>query len=297
MSQDCLERRLCVDSAMLLGAAPTAALQSSDDIRSPSTGLTGARAIEPTSQNIRFDATGEQGASVSRGIVIGAVLLLATAAAAYWWMVIRPQTGGRVGQSVSAPSTPSTSTASASNNPAAPASSTATDPVASGANTSQNPLAAPSASPSAPEPNPQTSAQLAANAAAALAAQRTPVVAPAITPAPSPAPQAASLATSAAAPSTPPPVAASSTTTQTPAASVGRLQLQFAEDAWVQIRGPRGKVMHEKLHVKGSSFEFDGDGKLALTIGNAKNVKLSQKGKVVDLAPHTEVAVARLTLE
>jgi cytoskeleton protein RodZ len=259
-------RELGVDSSTLLGAPAAPALLSNEPTTSS------ARSIEPVSQNIRFDANGEPTTGTSRGVIFGILLLLIAGVAAYWWLVIHPQTSSRA-----APTGPQASAPKATEVIAPPSQTVppTTDSVPVAALSSTQPVAVPT-----PNNNPQTSAQLAATAAAALAAQRS----QSDNPTPSPIVAAAS----------PPPTSAPSSP---PSASNSRLQLQFAEDAWLQIRGARGKVVHEKLHTKGSSFEFDGEGKLALTIGNAKNVKLSQKGKSVDLAPHTDVAVARLTLE
>lgn len=75
------------------------------------------------------------------------------------------------------------------------------------------------------------------------------------------------------------------------------LRFVFERQSWVQVRDASGKVVLEALYPAGSTRELNVRPPLTLIIGNAPGVKLSYGSREVDLAPHTRVAVARLTLE
>lgn len=83
-----------------------------------------------------------------------------------------------------------------------------------------------------------------------------------------------------------------------PAADKTRgLHFSFEQDSWVEVRDQGGKVLFSKLSRAGSEESVDGQGPFTLVIGNAPGVKVSLRGKPVDLAPRTQGNVARLTLE
>lgn len=82
-----------------------------------------------------------------------------------------------------------------------------------------------------------------------------------------------------------------------PAAVSGAIRLNFAGASWVEVRGKGDKIIFSQSNTAGSEKEVVGEGPYSLVIGNAAQVKLSYKGKPVDLEPHTKGAVARLTLE
>ena len=73
-------------------------------------------------------------------------------------------------------------------------------------------------------------------------------------------------------------------------------QLEFQEEAWVEIRDANGARLHAQLHAAGSSVQVTGKAPLAFVIGNAQSVRLSVDGRSVDLTPYIKVAVARFTL-
>lgn len=75
------------------------------------------------------------------------------------------------------------------------------------------------------------------------------------------------------------------------------LRLAFEQQSWVQVRDAAGKVVLEALFPAGSSREISVRPPLTLVIGNAPGVRLTYGDRAIDLAPHTRVAVARLTLE
>jgi cytoskeleton protein RodZ len=105
-------------------------------------------------------------------------------------------------------------------------------------------------------------------------------------------------------PSAPLPDAPSSTqTTQADgspggqAAGTPSLHFVFEEDSWVEVRDRQGRPILSKLAGRGSEETVTGEGPFSVVIGNAKAVRLTYNGKPIDLAPHTRVKVARLTLE
>lgn len=84
-----------------------------------------------------------------------------------------------------------------------------------------------------------------------------------------------------------------------PMADVGgqRLQFVFDGDSWVEVKDRSGKVIFYQLNPKGSQQSVRGNPPFSLVIGNAAHVRLTYNDKPVDLAPHTKVDVARLTIE
>jgi cytoskeleton protein RodZ len=75
-----------------------------------------------------------------------------------------------------------------------------------------------------------------------------------------------------------------------------RLAFSFGQEAWVEVRDASGAIIFSRINKAGTTQEVQGKGPFALVVGNAQNVKLTHNGKAVDLAPHTKVSVARLTL-
>jgi cytoskeleton protein RodZ len=82
----------------------------------------------------------------------------------------------------------------------------------------------------------------------------------------------------------------------TPSAS---LSLKFGDESWTEVRDASGNVISSQLNPAGSELVLKGQGPFSLVIGRASTARLIYKGKVVDLAPHTNATsdVARLTLE
>ena len=75
------------------------------------------------------------------------------------------------------------------------------------------------------------------------------------------------------------------------------LRMTFDEDSWVEVTGQNGKHLLSQVNHAGSELMVNGDPPFTLVIGNSKGVHLYYKGQPVDLAQHTKVTVARLTLE
>ena len=75
------------------------------------------------------------------------------------------------------------------------------------------------------------------------------------------------------------------------------LRLEFDEDAWVEIKDGNDKVLVSKLHRAGSLLRVSGKSPLDVTIGNAKAVRLFDKGKKIHLERYTTADVAHLKLK
>ena len=74
------------------------------------------------------------------------------------------------------------------------------------------------------------------------------------------------------------------------------LELQFSGDSWVEIRNAQGHNLIAKMYHAGDMVSLDSTSQLSLVIGNAAQVHLTDNHQPIDLAPHTAVKVARLTL-
>ena len=102
---------------------------------------------------------------------------------------------------------------------------------------------------------------------------------------------------------------ASAETSPPPAPSVGAaaraarktdeqlVRFRFAQASWVEIRDRAGRRIFSQFNPAGTEQVVSGLPPLTLVVGNAKGVGLTYNEQPVDLAPHTKVDVARLTLE
>ncbi len=75
------------------------------------------------------------------------------------------------------------------------------------------------------------------------------------------------------------------------------LRLEFDEDAWVEIKDGNDKVLISRMHRAGSLLRVAGKSPLDITIGNAKAVRLFDKGKRIPLGRHTTAEVAKFKLK
>lgn len=83
----------------------------------------------------------------------------------------------------------------------------------------------------------------------------------------------------------------------TDAAKQADIRLVFDGDSLVEITDKNGKILHSQLNRAGTELGVNGTPPFSLVIGNSRSVHLYYKEKAVDLAQHTQIAVARLTLE
>ena len=97
--------------------------------------------------------------------------------------------------------------------------------------------------------------------------------------------------------------AAEKSTLPAPAAAAERkpeehlIKFTFDMQSWVEIHDRNGRRIFSQLNAAGTEQEVSGEAPLKLVVGNARGVHLTYNGQPVDLAPYTNVSVARLTLE
>jgi len=82
-----------------------------------------------------------------------------------------------------------------------------------------------------------------------------------------------------------------------PAGADRQLAFRFGAESWVEVRDASGSVVYAGVNRAGSTRMVQGRPPFALVIGNAANVSLEFEGKPVELAAHTKVSVARLTVQ
>jgi cytoskeleton protein RodZ len=75
------------------------------------------------------------------------------------------------------------------------------------------------------------------------------------------------------------------------------LKLSFSQPSWVEIRDRSGQIIFSQLNPAGSQRDIEGQPPFALVIGNATNVTVQYKGKVVELSQRSKDDVARLNLD
>jgi cytoskeleton protein RodZ len=81
--------------------------------------------------------------------------------------------------------------------------------------------------------------------------------------------------------------------------ATGRLTVRmiFEQESWVEIKDRTGNTIFGQLTPAGSRRSVSGEPPLSVVIGHSAGVQLFVGNKNVDLAPHTRVDVARLTVE
>lgn len=80
-------------------------------------------------------------------------------------------------------------------------------------------------------------------------------------------------------------------------ASTARLEFRFERDSWVEVKDGQGTVVLSTLNRAGTTQSLEGRPPFAIVVGNASGVRLRFNDAEVNLAPHTRIDVARLTLE
>ena len=76
-----------------------------------------------------------------------------------------------------------------------------------------------------------------------------------------------------------------------------RIQLEFDQISWVEIKQANGKILLSQLNPAGSKQLIEGVPPFDVVIGNADHVRMVYNDAPVDLRPYFKVDVARLTLE
>ncbi len=82
-----------------------------------------------------------------------------------------------------------------------------------------------------------------------------------------------------------------------PAPGERQVRMVFDRKSWVEIRDRSGRPIFSQLNQPGTEQRVNGRPPLAVIVGNAHGVRLTYDERPVNLAPHTKVDVARLTLE
>ena len=75
------------------------------------------------------------------------------------------------------------------------------------------------------------------------------------------------------------------------------LRMVFDQESWVEIKDRNGNTIFGQLNPAGSRRSVSGEPPFDVVVGNAAGVRLTYKDENVDLSAHTQVDVARLTLE
>jgi cytoskeleton protein RodZ len=276
--------------------------------------------IDLPNQNIKLTAgnLAKPGSKV-RLLVTIAVLLALIAAASYWWTFVKPNlaTGGRpvpvavllssaAMENGNAASAGSAITSSSPGSPVAssdgPSGSVATPPAGAGPPAEALSIALPG-----------TPSNQSAGATSALAQ-------PALQPAPQAATQTATVTPTSFRPpqettvetplNTSPSISRLTPSLSTSAADAAeaekaaavpkgssRVGFTFTGRSWVEVIDGRGKTVLSKRYEAGESDEAVGRPPFSIVVGNADVTRMAYNGKAFDLAPHTRVSVARVTIK
>lgn len=109
-----------------------------------------------------------------------------------------------------------------------------------------------------------------------------------------PAPEPQSAPSTEAAPTT---VAEAAPRAPATAPGVRRLHFKFERDSWVEVRAPSGVALHIGLNAAGTERVIEGQPPFVIVLGAATGVQLTYDDRLIDLARHTRIDVARFTLE
>ncbi len=75
------------------------------------------------------------------------------------------------------------------------------------------------------------------------------------------------------------------------------VRMIFEQESWVEIKDRTGNTIFGQLNPAGSRRSVSAEPPLSVVVGHSAGVRLFVGDKSIDLAPHTRVDVARLTLE
>jgi len=70
----------------------------------------------------------------------------------------------------------------------------------------------------------------------------------------------------------------------------------FDEDSWVEIRDRNDQTIFSQLNRAGTTRRVVGLPPLQIVVGNAQGVRMTFDGREINLARHTKIDVARLTV-
>jgi len=145
--------------------------------------------------------------------------------------------------------------------------------------------AAPPALQPAPPPQPKAAEQATAKVEQAKAAKQAEKTA-AVQKAPEKVAEKTAVVDKAAAPGAPAKVAS----------GLNRLVIRCEEEAWIEVKDAQDRMLVSSLNPAGAERVVQARGPLTLVIGNASHVRVLHNDRLVDLTPHTKLAIARFTL-
>jgi cytoskeleton protein RodZ len=71
----------------------------------------------------------------------------------------------------------------------------------------------------------------------------------------------------------------------------------FNDESWVEVRDRNDQTIFAQLNRAGTTRRVIGLPPLHVVVGNSQGVRMTYDGRDIDLARHTKIDVARLTLE
>jgi cytoskeleton protein RodZ len=80
------------------------------------------------------------------------------------------------------------------------------------------------------------------------------------------------------------------------ASGLSRLVIRCEEEAWIEVKDANDRMLVSSLNPAGAERVVQARGPLTLVIGNATHVRVLHNDRLIDLAPHTKLAIARFTL-
>ena len=98
-------------------------------------------------------------------------------------------------------------------------------------------------------------------------------------------------------PAPPVSIAVPPTAPATQAEGSGHIQINFKQDAWVQITDASKRRLTSRIYRAGETAQLTGEAPFNAIIGNAANVSMTYNGKPVTLTPRPGTTVAHLTIE
>ena len=81
------------------------------------------------------------------------------------------------------------------------------------------------------------------------------------------------------------------------AAGMGMLGFTFSGDSWVEVTDSTGKTILSRRYKAGDADEVVGRAPFSVVVGKAGVTRMAYNGKEVDLAPHTKLSVAHVTVK
>jgi len=76
-----------------------------------------------------------------------------------------------------------------------------------------------------------------------------------------------------------------------------QLRFRLQGESWIEVRDGGGGILFSGVAPAGSTRTVQGRPPFAVVVGNAPQVAIEYRGRPVDLAPHTRVGIARLSVQ